>query len=984
MKTDQTKFASLGLFNSFLLAAVIFLPLLVGSAHLQSSNEKLLQKAEAKEKAAVKFELNHFFDQLEPARFIEKAMSDMEKKLALICPVRTASNVDPGLYDAKTIERMTGFLEQNYQLKPVYLGISSYAGREFHSFFSNDFDEVKSESKKSLENLICSTLIFKIIKSAVYKNEEIRNRLQTINIFGQKFFGIDREVSSGILSRFFAPAINYSDNVGICEEVFTTRFSSNKIFVYYNGSTNGYDFHGGYFIVFAARDLPINTIFRQALFSRGKIERGIVASNQNLNELFRDTPFAIEYFRELPASYRTFDQTKAGKSCRDARLFIKVSSLKKEFLASFEGKNRLISVLRKVLLGLIFSFLVHTSLFGLKLGGKLRSKFLLIVGLVVFLPYAITGYLAGITLEQIDQMRISESVSAAESRLYEVSRFVDDFSLRRQLVAFEAKKNIANRFFARKAKVPKGPGQDDIIPETFGYELALFDKTGEIRVFHRQMEKVRNPYQLIRFMGYSYLDNLGILKSKNPRVRRELELAGLASGFLSSLRRDNIEGQLLRHEGVEVKNLAKLEQMSRMIFFIFPAAPMIDAPVEALSFTVFTDLDVFGQVFNQLGTSYNGFIRGISETAKFSFGIGRRSSDNMLEKFWPPKFDTNNHIKRLLEFAVMRGQSGRQVKELNEGIQVDTWRFDPDSQYVVAGTVESEPDRTLNLVFFLLPFAGGLFSFISLLFLADFLWEMFARPVKEFIPALDNIKNGNFKTRVSIDSRDELEILGRSFNSMTEGLQQREKMRRFLPQKLFEDVIENVTDEKRQLEKLTLSLLASDIRGFTSLNEKFPPEQIVAGLNEYFTVMELAVSENGGQIERFIGDAVIAVFYPDKEKKSAEKAVLAAMAMRRNLSILNEQRHARGDFLIENGIGIVTNQAWVATTGVSSGRRVHMVFGEIVKKANQLEALTVKLSGSRIAVCSATVDYLDESGFVKIDEDIDAWQPVFQGENDEH
>jgi class 3 adenylate cyclase len=170
-----------------------------------------------------------------------------------------------------------------------------------------------------------------------------------------------------------------------------------------------------------------------------------------------------------------------------------------------------------------------------------------------------------------------------------------------------------------------------------------------------------------------------------------------------------------------------------------------------------------------------------------------------------------------------------------------------------------------------------------------------------------------------------------------------------------------------------VTMLAADIRGFTTLSEKHDPQQIVSLLNDYFTAMEAAINAYGGVIERFVGDAVMAVFYRAGETSGEVQAALAALAMRQKLALLNDERAGRGLFIIENGIGIASGEAASGLVGSESGRMVFTVLGKVTKLAELLESQT-KHVDSRVLLCAETARALGERFVVQYSEKVTVCQ----------
>jgi class 3 adenylate cyclase len=247
--------------------------------------------------------------------------------------------------------------------------------------------------------------------------------------------------------------------------------------------------------------------------------------------------------------------------------------------------------------------------------------------------------------------------------------------------------------------------------------------------------------------------------------------------------------------------------------------------------------------------------------------------------------------------------------------------------------------------------------FVSLFLFADILAVLFISPVSGFHSAARQIASGNYQLRVEIENTDEFSQLASSFNQMTLGLAQREKMRRFVSEDLYEQLGQQSVSAEPRISQVTL--LASDIRRFTALSEKYEPQQIVNLLNDYFTEMETAITSCGGFIERLVGDAVVAVFYQSGGQQSEQQAAFAAWRMRARLFKLNQQRSAVGLFTIENGIGIATGQAFSGMAGVESGRRIFSVIGEVSRRAEKIEAAS-RFVESRILLCKYTAEKLDQ------------------------
>jgi adenylate cyclase len=208
----------------------------------------------------------------------------------------------------------------------------------------------------------------------------------------------------------------------------------------------------------------------------------------------------------------------------------------------------------------------------------------------------------------------------------------------------------------------------------------------------------------------------------------------------------------------------------------------------------------------------------------------------------------------------------------------------------------------------------------------------------------------------AVRTGDELEDLAAAFNTMVDGLKERDKLRTTFGKYMTQTVMEHLMSGKVQLggETLTVTILFSDIRSFTSISEQMNDAQALVGLlNEYFTAMVTIVMEEDGVVDKYIGDAIMAVFgAPVSKPDDAVRAARAAVRMRVALADLNTRLIARGVTPLRTGIGIHTGVVVAGNIG-SEARMEYTVIGDAVNLASRLESSTKEL-GVDVLISSET------------------------------
>lgn len=214
-------------------------------------------------------------------------------------------------------------------------------------------------------------------------------------------------------------------------------------------------------------------------------------------------------------------------------------------------------------------------------------------------------------------------------------------------------------------------------------------------------------------------------------------------------------------------------------------------------------------------------------------------------------------------------------------------------------------------------------------------------------------------------------IFGYSYRFILEGRNKekiKQAMGKYLSQDIMQRVVTNIDDIKLGGKKATVTVLFSDIRGFTRISEQLSAEEVSVILNEYFTEIEPIISKYNGVINKFIGDAVMAIFgEPIQDINHAKNAVLCANEMLKAVDKLRDKWLFEGKPRIDIGIGINTGEAFVGNIG-SEKRLEYTVIGDTVNVASRIESYN-KVYKTNFLISSSTYEHVSNiADVIKISE----------------
>lgn len=185
--------------------------------------------------------------------------------------------------------------------------------------------------------------------------------------------------------------------------------------------------------------------------------------------------------------------------------------------------------------------------------------------------------------------------------------------------------------------------------------------------------------------------------------------------------------------------------------------------------------------------------------------------------------------------------------------------------------------------------------------------------------------------------------------------------RKFVPTQFLRRIAKEGLGSIRlgNVESDEITILFSDIRSFTTISEKLRPDQVFAMLNRYLSRMEPPIQAHGGFVDKYIGDAIMALFDRESRQQSAQGAVEAALGMLRVLETHNAELARQGRLQFETGIGIHSGEVMIGTVG-SDSRMDSTAIGDAVNLAARIEGMT-KMYGASLLLSEQTLAALGEA-----------------------
>ncbi len=230
---------------------------------------------------------------------------------------------------------------------------------------------------------------------------------------------------------------------------------------------------------------------------------------------------------------------------------------------------------------------------------------------------------------------------------------------------------------------------------------------------------------------------------------------------------------------------------------------------------------------------------------------------------------------------------------------------------------------------------------LFLIVVGNIIINFMTKPISNMLQFAQHMDNGDYEYTLEAEEGNDLGRIAGTLNHMAQGLIERNQIRDVLDKVVSPVVADHLIASKMALggEEKTVTVMFTKIQDFTVLCRKHTPAMLIEILNRYLTAMSTIIESNGGVVDKYMGDAIMALFgAPNTRQGDAEFAIMSALSMQRSLQHLNEKFRAQGWPELVMGIGI--NTATVVSGNMGSQKRVNFtVVGDGVNNAFRAEVL---------------------------------------------
>lgn len=955
----------------FIIGFFIFiLPLYFISYNINREFEFYKERTEEDLKEKILQTTNKLEEDLEPFNYLNSEFDNIHSNLFPDYPKEILDGIPEDsfintLYSEETLNKLVATIKDKYF--PILVTLCNQDVRNTYAYCSPQLEkDLKNnsvfENEKSVF-LSSKTYLDSILINLKYYyvfNKDPRNiifeKLVKLNLPKRNYYTLCYKY----ISRFCV----YNKN----NRYYTDYYNKQILYSIVKTTLSSKGIHGFYTCLIPESHIDPELILESAIRKQNpnlltKIE---LVDNQQKTEV-TTTENGVEYVLKFPTSY--ISHVNAYKRLRGIdKTFIINNKLKikadyPENLIFFDKINKITKFLAYIitLFYVLFYFKIINSHYYLNI--NLSNKLVIILSILLFLPISGSALLSLIISNKINEVVDLYLNKSLHNNLESLNLLDKENNLKRYSTIVEMKKIISEIDLYKQLK-PKpylGFFPKYKVPYwfcIFNTDLIIFPENGNGEIFYynnigeRLYERGNSArfLELIKFLSMKYLKNMGLYKTRGD-FNKDFFALTFIDKFINLKQEELIIGQ----ESIPNRDFITLRDDEFPVLYY-----AIDKNKKSayLYSSIINSNSNYDFLYYFTENNYKYF-RPENKYGDINLGITFKRSYQGDNKNRYHSFLRNKEMHSLLTKALEYNDSGKEKIKIGNRSIIQEWLFNNDSPFVTFGMAEEKDFNFFKYLTSLILPVLLCYSIILLFLFSNFIGNFIKKPINILNKAIRQLEANNLGTTIEAFSNDEFNSITKGFNEMSVALKEKEQMKRYVSERLLQSVEGNNVQEagKGKLEKVTI--LSSDIRNFTGISEKYEPSEIVEMLNSYFTKMQQAISMNGGIIDKYIGDAIQAVFYDEPNiENQVIRASKAAIAMRKALNELNIERQKNGLFTIENGIGIDTDFAITGTIGTSNGRKDFSVNGEVIERAANLEAKTKKTE-SKILISKKTVKELD-------------------------
>ena len=871
------------------------------------------------------------------------------------------------LYTKETFDKLINLTKEKFA--PIFISFSTNNLEQNYAYFSpkleNDIEDVLmkesgnnsiNELKEKLEEEKRTLLNAKVDEDAQYLIEHFKR-----NFNSNRYDNLIKAVKKDLLYKYISRFKNYKYYT---KTYYTDYFEKQLIYSVSKYSFSKKGIHGYYSLIIPQSQIDPEAIIESAIKRNSTDEITIKREPEPENikdltvDLMSETNDGFEYIVLFPTFLKNF--ITANSHLYNSSFKISINYPKKLKQLGIINLSAFLLTITLVLTYIYYSIRIYNNKYRITI--NLTRKLILVLSAIILLPIIGVGLLTYISSQKFTKIIDNNVFQNLSNEIDNVVTINNENNQRQLSEIFELKKQIEKNYF-----FPEMKGIDDgIISQndketwynTWATNLVAISQDGYFYNFYPH-GKIYKSDKIERTYGVylpKYANNLNILNNNKIDFKNDLS-STFTLETLEKFINIKMEEQSVGQESIPHRNLIGFNETNSAVYFY----AQDNKKQHNLLINAISDSYLH---YNYIGSLKIPNRQNWFETKNDYSNINLAIA--LSDHFYPERYslypffvNSYKNVKDIIIKSILSKDSLSERAQSPDGnIVKKSVYFDNDS-FLIGGTAKSNYNTLLSFGIYMIFPILLTYALLLMILLTGFISVFIKEPVEIYREAIDSLENKDYGITIESFSKDEFDSITTAFNEMSLAVKQKFMISRYVSDKLIQSVNkDNIQEaEEGKLEKVTI--LSSDIRNFTGISEQYEPSVIVEMLNSYFTKMQQAISNNSGIIDKYIGDAIQAVFYDEPDKESQViRAAKAALAMRKALAELNKQREKEGLFQIQNGIGIDTDFAITGTIGTEKGRKDFSVNGDVVSRAAELEAKT-KLTQSKILISKASIKELD-------------------------